>query len=193
MALPITEAWASACQGLPGLSLHPPLQSFPSAAWCPFAQALCFGKRPTKEIQLKGASAMLALPLIILGSWQPTAWLGSTVLWEDGSSSTLHYVKPSSRGHGRAATGLGYRLPFLNMMGKKDKSNSVLEFNLENISPRPLRDVCEGKGSSPLTPAPAAAAQLESSPWQRLGPPCRCQHGDFFVFSQKPFCSIKPP
>lgn len=49
MALPVTETWASPAPGAAGSFPAHPVQTFPSVAWCPFAQAVCFGKSLAKE------------------------------------------------------------------------------------------------------------------------------------------------
>jgi len=106
----------------------------------------------------------------------------------------LYYTKPNKKeGAGEGCNGPKLQATISEHNGEKEKSNGVLKFNLENIFSRPLRDVREGAGSSPLTPTPAAAAQLEPSlpsGWDLLA-----GVGAAISLSshKKTFCSIKFP
>lgn len=97
-------------------------------------------------------------------------------------SSALYYVELNiKQGWGEGCSRPKLQAPISEHNGEKEKSNDVLKFNLENIFAKPLR---EAERSAPLLAAPAAAAQLEA-PCAATGPPRRCRHGNFFVFSQK--------
>lgn len=104
-------------------------------------------------------------------------------------------MKPNKKqGAGEGCNGPKLQATISEHNGEKEKSNGVLKFNLENIFFEAFQGcVRKGKGSSPLAPAPAAAAQLEASDgsgWDLLA---GVSTAISLSSHKKTFCSIKLP